>query len=80
MRLHTWNYSPTAGKKELIFSLAFDEDSVDLLDKLGVPFFKVPSGEITNKPYLQHIAVKGKPVILSTVWLLWVKLGPPLRC
>jgi len=47
-------------------SSAFDEESVDLLDQLGVPFFKVPSGEITNKPYLQHIAGKGKPVILST--------------
>lgn len=47
-------------------SSAFDEESVDLLDQLGVPFFKVPSGEITNKPYLQHIAGKGKPVIMST--------------
>ena len=47
-------------------STGFDEESVDFLDKLGTPFFKVPSGEITNKPYLQHIAKKGKPVILST--------------
>lgn len=47
-------------------SSAFDEESVDLLDQIGVPFFKVPSGEITNKPYLQHIAGKSKPVIMST--------------
>lgn len=47
-------------------STAFDEESVDFLHQLGLPFFKVPSGEITNKPYLQHIASKGKPVILST--------------
>jgi N-acetylneuraminate synthase len=47
-------------------STAFDNESVDYLHELGQPFFKIPSGEITNKPYLQHIASKGKPVILST--------------
>lgn len=47
-------------------STGFDEDSIDLLDRLDVPFYKIPSGEITNKPYLQHIAKKGKPVVLST--------------
>lgn len=47
-------------------STGFDEDSIDLLAKLDVPFYKIPSGEITNKPYLQHIAKKGKPVVMST--------------
>jgi N-acetylneuraminate synthase len=47
-------------------SSGFDEESVDLLDQLGMLFFKIPSGEITNKPYLQHVAKKGKPVIMST--------------
>lgn len=47
-------------------SSAFDLDSIDLLEKLGMRFFKVPSGEITNYPYLKNIAKKGKPVILST--------------
>lgn len=47
-------------------SSAFDLDSIDLLDKLGMKFFKVPSGEITNYPYLKKIAQKGKPVVLST--------------
>lgn len=47
-------------------STGFDEDSIDYLDQLGLPLFKIPSGEITNKPYLQHIARKGKPVIMST--------------
>ena len=37
-----------------------------MLDKLGVPAFKIPSGEITNFPLLKHIARKGKPIILST--------------
>lgn len=47
-------------------STGFDTDSIDFLDQLDMPFFKIPSGEITNKPFLQHIARKGKPVIIST--------------
>lgn len=47
-------------------SSAFDLDSVDFLYELGVPYFKVPSGEITNYPYLRHIARKKRPVLLST--------------
>jgi N,N'-diacetyllegionaminate synthase len=47
-------------------SSPFDEESVDFLDSLGVEIFKVPSGEITNIPYLKHIAKKKKKIILST--------------
>lgn len=47
-------------------STGFDEESIDYLDDLEIPFYKIPSGEITNKPYLQHIARKGKEIILST--------------
>ncbi len=47
-------------------STGFDKESIDFLDKIDIPFYKIPSGEITNKPYLQHIASKQKPVILST--------------
>lgn len=47
-------------------STGFDNQSIDFLDQLGVPFFKIPSGEITNKPYLLHIASKKKPVVVST--------------
>ena len=52
-------------------SSPFDERSVDVLDELGVRAFKVPSGEITNLPYLVHLGAKGKPVLLSTgmAWL-----------
>lgn len=54
-------------KKKIGFlSTAFDLDSIDLISELGIPFFKVPSGEITNLPYLKKIAGKGKPVVLST--------------
>ncbi len=47
-------------------STGFDEDSIDFLDRLGIAIFKIPSGEITNRPYLEHVASKGKPLILST--------------
>ena len=56
-----------AQKKGIIsLSSPFDKRSVDLLDGLGIPAFKVPSGEITNFPLLKHIARKKKPIILST--------------
>jgi N,N'-diacetyllegionaminate synthase len=58
------SYCKTAGIKFL--STAFDLDSIDFLDHLQIELFKIPSGEITNKPYLKHIASKQKPVILST--------------
>jgi len=48
------------------FSTGFDIESIDLLRRLGQDHFKIPSGEITNLPYLQHIGKLGKAVILST--------------
>lgn len=54
-------------KKNIIFmSTPFDEGSADMLDNLGMTIFKIPSGEITNKPLIQHVAGKKKPIILST--------------
>ncbi|WP_243310608.1 N-acetylneuraminate synthase [Fundidesulfovibrio agrisoli] len=47
-------------------SSPFDLESVDLLRRLGSPIFKVPSGEITNLPYLRAVADAGLPVLLST--------------
>jgi len=47
-------------------STGFDTESVDLLVSLGQECFKIPSGEITNLPYLRHIGQLGKTVILST--------------
>ena len=48
------------------FSTGFDRESVDLLVSLGQNRFKIPSGEITNLPYLRHIGGFGKPLIMST--------------
>jgi len=53
-------------KKILFMSSPFDEESADFLDELGVVVFKIPSGEITNLPFLAHLARKGKPMIVST--------------
>lgn len=50
----------------LFLSTGFDEDSIDLLDDLGVPAFKVGSGDLTALPLLEFIGRKQKPVILST--------------
>jgi N,N'-diacetyllegionaminate synthase len=47
-------------------SSPFDIESVDLLAAMNVSAFKVPSGEITNLPFLRHVACKKRPVILST--------------
>ena len=47
-------------------STGFDIESVDLLARLGQECFKVPSGEITNLPYLRHIGQLKKPIFLST--------------
>jgi N,N'-diacetyllegionaminate synthase len=47
-------------------STAFDEQSVDLVDDIGVPVFKIGSGDVTHLPLLEFIGHKRKPVILST--------------
>ena len=47
-------------------SSAFDHESIDLLAELNIPLYKIPSGEITNLPYLRHIGSMGKPIIMST--------------
>ncbi len=53
-------------KKIQFFSTAFDVEGVNYLNDLGLSFFKIPSGEITNYPYLKAIALCGKPVVMST--------------
>jgi len=50
----------------LFLSAPFDEEDADSLSELDLPAFKVPSGELTNLPFLEHVARKGKPMIVST--------------
>jgi N,N'-diacetyllegionaminate synthase len=59
--------SEHAARRGIVFlCTAFDEENADFLDELGVAAFKVPSGEITNHPFLAHLARKGKPLLVST--------------
>lgn len=53
-------------KNIMFLSTPFDHDSIELLSDLGLEIFKIPSGEITNLPYLRHIGKLDKKVILST--------------
>jgi N,N'-diacetyllegionaminate synthase len=54
-------------KKGILFlSTPFDLESIDFLQSISIPMWKIPSGEITNLPYLIKIAKTGKPVILSS--------------
>ncbi len=56
-----------ARERGLVFlSTPFDEGSADFLEELGVPAFKLPSGELTNHPLLAHAASKGLPLLVST--------------
>lgn len=53
-------------KKIMFLSTPFDHDSINLLNDLGLKIFKIPSGEITNLPYLRTIGKLDKKIILST--------------
>jgi N,N'-diacetyllegionaminate synthase len=53
-------------KKIDFFSSAFDIESLKLLKSLGLNYFKIPSGEITNLPYLKLVGSFAKPIIMST--------------
>lgn len=53
-------------KNIMFLSTPFDLDSIDFLQEINIPFWKIPSGEITNLPYLEKIARTGKDIIMST--------------
>lgn len=56
-----------ARERGLVFlSTPFDDGSADLLDALGVPAFKVGSGELTNTPFITRLARRGRPMLVST--------------
>jgi N,N'-diacetyllegionaminate synthase len=64
--MHRGLFSYCRERNIIFMSTPFDEESADMLDNLGMGLFKIPSGEITNKPLIQHIASKKKSIILST--------------
>ena len=53
-------------KNIMFLSTPFDLGSIDLLNNLKLPIFKIPSGEITNLPYLRKVGALNKKIILST--------------
>ena len=53
-------------KKIIFLSSPFDHESIELLNYLELPILKIPSGEITNLPYLKHIGKLNKKIIMST--------------
>lgn len=69
-------------------SSPFSLEAIDLLDRVGVDLYKVPSGETTNVPLLERLAATGKPVLLSTGMSNWAEIdravtilkqgGPPV--
>jgi N,N'-diacetyllegionaminate synthase len=64
-----WHYDLIKYAESLnvkFLSTGFDEESIDFLDSINIDLFKIPSGEITNKPFLEHIAKKKKQIIIST--------------
>lgn len=59
-------------------STAFDMDSIEFLHELGCDLWKIPSGEITNLPYLRRIASFGQPIIMSTGMATMEEIGEAL--
>ena len=64
--MHKELISYCKNKKIIFLSSPFDHESTELLEDLGLEIFKIPSGEITNLPYLRHIGKLGRKIILST--------------
>ncbi len=63
---HTKLYQYCQHKGIQFLSTPFDLESIDLLNRLGLEIFKIPSGEITNLPYLRKLGALKKQLILST--------------
>src|ERR1043166_1485927 len=70
-----------AADSGLVFlSTAFSIEAVDLLDRLGMPAWKVASGEIENFPLLQRMARTGHPVLLSSGMTNWAAFDRAVAC
>ena len=62
-----WELAERSRERGVMFLVTpFDEESADLVEKLGCPAFKVASHNLTNLPLLEHVARKGRPIVLST--------------
>lgn len=61
------------------FSSGFDLESIDLLLSLGLTCIKIPSGEVTNLPYLKHVSKRAESVIISTGMCELAEIGIALE-
>ncbi len=66
-------------QKIMFLSTPFDLESIAMLDDLGLKIFKIPSGEITNLPYLRAIGALKKQIILSTGMATMAEIGAALN-
>lgn len=65
----------TESKGLAFISSPFSIEAIELLERINVGMYKVPSGEVTNIPYLEVIAKTGKPILLSTGMSNWTEIG-----
>jgi N-acetylneuraminate synthase len=70
----------TRGKGLIFLSSAFSEEAVDLLQRVGMPAWKVGAGEIATVPMLRRMAETGKPVLLSSGMSPWDELDMAVLC
>jgi len=76
---HRILYDYCRSKAIIFISTPYDEDSADMLEKLGVPAYKIASTDVTNIPLLEHIAEKKKPVILPTGMSTYAEIGEAIK-
>lgn len=64
----------------LFLTTPFEEESLDSLDELNLPAYKIASTDLTNLPFLERVAKKGKPILLSTGMSYMSEIESALEC